>query len=295
MEKKIALYVMNSKGLYVAANFVRQFGAGCVSFIVSAKDDSSLDESYSELKSLSEKHGITFYDRKHVDKYVESNFTGYKFAVGWRWIIPNYDNLVVFHDSLLPKFRGFAPLVNSLVAGEPKIGVTALTAHKNYDEGPILGQECIDITYPITIRKAISLIEPLYFQLVEDIYTRIAEDKLLAGCEQDNERATFSLWLDEEDYFIDWTWSAGKIERFVNAVGYPFDSAKTKYRDQVIKVKEVEVVDDVAVEHRERHIGKVIFYDDVPIIVCGSGLLKLNQLEDSAGQAIKVSFRTRFR
>ena len=49
----------------------------------------------------------------------------------------------------MPKYRGFAPLVNSLVNGEKIIGVTALFASEEYDNGDIIMQSSVDITYPI--------------------------------------------------------------------------------------------------------------------------------------------------
>ena len=103
------------------------------------------------------------------------------------------------------------------------------------------------------------------------------------------------MWLDQEDYFIDWQWSAEKIKRFVDAVGFPYDGAKARLNEKVIKLEVVQVVDDVYVEHRERHIGKVIFIDTAPIVVCTSGLLKLLTITDVSGQPLNINFRSRFK
>lgn len=132
--------------------------------------------------------------------------------------------------------------------------------------------------------------------MVDEIYTRVLAGEALTGYKQDENQATYSLWLDHEDYFIDWAWSADKIKRFVDAVGYPYDCAKARLNDEVINFKEVDVLDDVVVEHRERHIGKVIFIEQgVPVIVCSQGLLALKEITDANGNVVQINFRSRFK
>jgi methionyl-tRNA formyltransferase len=109
---------MNSKGWYVLNQFLEEFGSSNIAYIVSEQDANLKNDPYSELEELSSKYGIPFYKRTSLDVSVEDKFKGYKFAIGWRWLIKNQHNLIVFHDSLLPKYRGFSPLVNSLVNGE---------------------------------------------------------------------------------------------------------------------------------------------------------------------------------
>ena len=131
--------------------------------------------------------------------------------------------------------------------------------------------------------------------MVDEIYTRVLAGEALTGYKQVENQATYSLWLDHEDYFIDWAWSADKIKRFVDAVGYPYDCAKARLNDEVIYFKEVDVLDDVVVEHRERHIGKVIFIEQgAPVVVCTQGLLVLKEITDANGKMAQINFRSRF-
>ena len=169
-------------------------------------------------------------------------------------------------------------------------------ASSEYDKGDIIMQKSMNINYPIKINKAIENIKPLYYDLVEDIYTLILEDKQLPRQKQDDKKATYSMWLDSEDYFIDWqNWSAKKIKRFVDATSYPYDNAKAYLNDKIIKFINVEIIDDVKVENRKRHIGKVIFIQDSPIIVCKKGLLKLVDIRDENDCKLNINFRSRFK
>ena len=175
-------------------------------------------------------------------------------------------------------------------------GVTALFASSEYDKGDIIAQKSFEINYPIKISEAIDKIEPLYFELVDEIFTQIQNGEQLNATKQDESKANYSLWLDSEDYFIDWSWSAEKIKRFVDAVGYPYDNAKTYLNGEIVKFIDVEIVEDVVVEHRERHIGKVIFIKEgTPIVVCTDGLIGLRDIFDQNDNEMFINFRSRFK
>lgn len=115
---KIAFYIMNSKGLYVLKNFIDKFGSSSVEYVVSSEDKNIQKDFFNEIKELATKEKIKFFNRFENVAQTEKEFSGYKFAIGWRWMIKDERNLIVFHDSLLPKYRGFAPLVNYLVSNE---------------------------------------------------------------------------------------------------------------------------------------------------------------------------------
>jgi len=296
MDQKIAFYLMNKKGFYIFDKFVKKFSSSSIEYVVSSVDKNIQKDYFKEIKQLCKQHKIDFFDKNSDYLIKEKSFTGYKFAIGWRWIIVNSTNLIVFHDSLLPKYRGFAPLVNSLVSNEKLVGVTALFANNEYDKGDIIMQRSMRIKYPIKIDKLLDNIKPLYYDLVEDIYSLLLQGKQLPRRKQDESKATYSVWLNSEDYFIDWkNWSARKIKRFVDATSYPYDNAKAYLNVKVVKFIDVEVVDDVKVKNRKRHIGKVIFIEDKPIIVCKKGLLKLVDIREENGSKLMITFRSKFK
>ena len=170
-----------------------------------------------------------------------------------------------------------------------------MLASNEYDKGDIIAQKSFEINYPIKISEAIDKIEPLYFELVDEIFTEIKNGEQLNVIKQDESKVSYSLWLDSEDYFIDWSWSADKIKRFVDAVGYPYDNAKVYLNGEIVKFIDVEIVEDIVVEHRERHIGKVIFIKDgMPVVVCSDGLIGLKEIRDENDNEVFINFRSRF-
>ena len=223
--------------------------------------------------------------------------SAYSIAIAWRWLIPIEANntLIILHDSLLPKYRGFAPLVNMLINHEPRIGVTALYANEEFDRGDIICQKSICVKHPIRIEEAIEKVSKLYAEIIVDIFVSLSKGNLITATKQEESEATYSLWRDEKDYYIDWNRDAEYIQQFVYSLGYPFKGAATIINGETHRVLDCEVVDDITIENR--CAGKVMFMrNGQPVIVCGKGMIKITKMEDENGNAALPlkKYRTRF-
>lgn len=279
-DSMLGLYLMTAKGVAVIRRLLADYGPESVAYVVTAQDSATEYDGHEDILRIASKAGVPVYLRSEAPQQCAT----YLFAVSWRWLIKEKlgQQLVVFHDSLLPRYRGFAPLVSALVNGEKEVGVTALFASDEYDRGPIIGQEAVSIRYPITIAQAIELIVPCYERLTVNITGRLRQGKA-EGRPQDESAATYSLWRDDEDY------------RFVDALGYPYKGAAVTIDGKLHRIKECEVQPDVIIENRT--VGKVIFLaDGKPIVVCGQGLLKILRLTENGSEINLLplsSFRTR--
>lgn len=292
----VVLYLLGKKGYEVLFYLVAQRGSGAVSQVVASRDSGVDDDFYKEIEGFCIDHGISFFDRKDFISNRRVSCS-YGFCVGWRWIVADSERLIVFHDSLLPRYRGFAPLVNMLINAEPIIGVTALLASSEYDRGAIIDAKELAIKYPLKIRCAIEKIIPLYQDLVVQVYDLIAQGKLITRPQSEND-ATYSLWRDEDDYLIDWCESSDRISRFCDSVGEPYRGAKTYLNGFSLRILDAHPVQDVFIEDRKRNIGKIIFMDEgCPVVVCGSGLLKILYFKvdgDNVEVLQSIPFRSRF-
>lgn len=194
--------------------------------------------------------------------------------VGWQYRVeaPN-DRMIVFHDSLLPRYRGFAPTATALINGDPEIGVTAIRPVSGIDAGPMFGQRRWAVDYPITLRAAFEKQAAMTVDLAVELLARIRCGGP-ATVEQPHDRATYSLWRDEQDYFLDWTMPAEVIRRSVDALGFPLAGARTRVDGEEILVDAVRPADDLAFERRD--VGKIWTIDpDGPVVVCGRGCLRV--------------------
>jgi methionyl-tRNA formyltransferase len=267
---KFGFFLMTQKGFDVLNSLIKNQQTQFVDFICIGKDANLEDDFSDKIKELCEIHSITYFFKESLSERVLNS--DFYIAISWRWLL-DLPNLIIIHDSILPKYRGFAPLVNMLIKGKNEIGATALFASNEYDKGDIIAQEKIAIQYPITIAEAIIVVGNLYVELVNQIISQGVSNSFLPK-QQNESEATYSLWLDQEDYFIDWNWTAEKIKRKVDACGFPYDGAKTILENDIIIIEQAEVEQDVQIENRT--VGKVIFVkDNCPVIVCGKGLLRL--------------------
>jgi methionyl-tRNA formyltransferase len=199
------------------------------------------------------------------------------FLVGWQHLLSQItSSTVVFHDSLLPRYRGFAPTATALMNGDREIGVTALQPNDSVDEGPIIAQRSQSISYPIKIEAALTLQAALMTDLAIDIIGQWRRSQLSVTPQQES-FATYSIWRDEEDYEIDWSSDARAIERFVDAVGYPYAGARTTVGGvDTIRILEVSAISDMHFEIRDA--GKIWKLDNGrPIIVCGAGMVRVEK------------------
>lgn len=290
--KKITLYLMSLKGLNVLET-ITKYSNSIIFYVVIGKDKNVQNDFSSEIEEFCIKNKIIYAFRNNIPESFKS--VNYSIAISWRWLIEN-EKVIVFHDSLLPKYRGFAPLVNSLINGEKKVGVTALIANSDYDMGNIIYQKSLNIEYPIKIEKVINLISNIYIIVFEKIINMIIGELDLKGKPQNENNASYSLWLNEDDYFIDWNSDSNLIARKIDACSYPYNFAKAKLNGRIIKIVNAKSIDDVYIENRQ--VGKVIFIkDNQPIIVCKSGLIQLMEsyyLDDNTSILPLKNFRIKF-
>lgn len=290
--KRLTVLAMTQKG-HSVVEAVHARHPDVIAAVVGARDASVAEDGYEEIKGFCRSNDIPFFDRK---EHVRID-TDYALAVSWRWIVDTGSTrLIVLHDSLLPRYRGFNPLVTALINGDSRIGVTALFATEDYDTGDVIAQSESTIGYPITIAEAIEVIRENYVSVALQIARVLQEDGGFDPKPQDERQASYSLWRDEEDYFIDWTEPAEVVERMVDAVGFPYRGAASVVDGQIVRIVRAKALGDVKIGNRV--CGKVIFSrDSKPVVVCGKGLLRIDELTDDEGESLLPlrRFRVRFK
>ncbi|MER7920772.1 MULTISPECIES: methionyl-tRNA formyltransferase [unclassified Streptomyces] len=193
-------------------------------------------------------------------------------ANNWRtWIPPRVYSLprrgtLNVHDSLLPKYAGFSPLIWALINGEKEVGVTAHMMNEELDAGDIVAQRAVAVgpsdTATDLFHKTVDLIAPVTIGALDLIASGQTE-----FTRQDRSQATFFHKRAEDDIRIDWTWPAEDLERLVRAQSAPCPAAFTYHRG-----KRLEVLG--AVVSRSRYGGTPgrVFYreGDGVVIVAGA-------------------------
>jgi methionyl-tRNA formyltransferase len=167
-------------------------------------------------------------------------------ATNWRtWIPPRIFELprlgtLNVHDSLLPKYAGFAPLIWALINGEEEVGVTAHMMTEELDAGDIVLQRAVPVGDRDTAADLFDKTVVLFGPMVIEGLALIASGRT-DWTKQDRSRASFFHKRAEEDSRIDWTWPAEDIDRLVRAQSDPYPNAFTFYKGQRIRVARASV------------------------------------------------------
>jgi methionyl-tRNA formyltransferase len=163
-------------------------------------------------------------------------------ACNWRtWIPPSIFNAprlgtLNVHDSLLPKYAGFAPLVWALINGEPEVGITAHIMDEELDRGAIILQERVTVepqdTTADLFHKTLPLFGPITLGALE--HMEHGTGKRIA---QDRSQATFFHKRAAEDSRIDWTWPAEDLVNLIRAQADPYPNAYAYHDGERLRIQ----------------------------------------------------------
>lgn len=162
-------------------------------------------------------------------------------ANNWRtWLPPEIFDLpphgtLNVHDSLLPAYAGFSPIIWALINGEERVGVTAHRMNGELDAGDVLMQRAVPVgaadTATDLFHRTVDLIAPLVRESLDLIAAGEAQWQ-----PQDRTRASFFHKRSVEDSRIDWSWPAEDLERLVRAQSDPYPNAFTHHRGERIRI-----------------------------------------------------------
>jgi methionyl-tRNA formyltransferase len=211
------------------------------------KSDHAYEKIWSDsVADLAEANGIRALLRTRPDDaelLAELKAAGLDLIVAnnWRtWLppeifaLPRHGTLNV-HDSLLPAYAGFSPLIWALINGEPEVGVTAHLMNAELDAGDIVVQRAVPVgpkdTTTDLFHRTVDLIEPITTEAISLIGTGN-----VVPIAQDRSKASFFHKRAARDSLIDWTWPAGDIERLVRAQSDPYPNAFAYHRGEQLRI-----------------------------------------------------------
>ena len=154
--------------------------------------------------------------------------------------IPKYGFLNV-HASLLPKWRGAAPIQRAIMNLENKTGITLMKLNENLDEGPIINKYDFKISENMNAQELSENLASLASQkIIDDL------DSIFTGnielTNQDNSKATYAKKIDKSEGKINWNENAEKIMGKINGL-YPFPGAWFLFNGERYKILKAEVSD----------------------------------------------------
>ena len=155
---------------------------------------------------------------------------------------PKYSCINV-HASLLPKYRGAAPINWAIVDGEKETGVTIMEMEEGLDTGDMIVWESIAIKSDDDAPTIHDKLSDLGGKTIVDALEGIKAGKF-TKVEQDNNLSSYASMLSKETGVINWNESGKNIKNLVRGLK-PWPSAYTRYKDDTVKIHSVDLIDKI--------------------------------------------------
>lgn len=185
---------------------------------------------------------------------------------------PKY-GCVNIHASLLPRWRGAAPIQRAILAGDSETGVTIMRMDAGLDTGPILLKRAISIGRWTTATVLTDDLAALGAAMIVEALDALGKGQL-AETPQPAEGVTYASKLDRSEGAIDWRLPALDLDRRVRALN-PWPATVFAARGERIKLLEA----SVRLGHSAPGTVLQLANDGCPVVACGEGALKLASLQ----------------
>lgn len=182
------------------------------------------------------------------------------------------------HASLLPRWRGAAPIQRALLAGDQETGVTIMEVVPALDAGAMIEKGAIPITERDTAQTLHDALAQLGAELMVQAMSRLAIEGKLVAAPQDESLVTYAHKLEKSEAKIDWSRAAAEISRQVRAFN-PFPVAHTQMQGETCRIWMASALPGKA------EAGAVVdgLMDSI-VVGCGDGLLKIEELQMPGGK-----------
>ncbi len=304
---RIALFCATRRGCHLLEKMIRLVPDESL-VVFSFREEAWEPPFLDDIRDLAVSSGAQFYETRQlkessVKAFWDSTPVDLILTVNWRYIIPSViyqkaqRGAYVFHDSLLPTYRGFSPTVWAMVNGENHTGVSLIEMGEGFDTGDLVAQQSVPIGGDDTIADVFERVTEAYLALLEQNL-----DDLLNGhinpVPQDHNLATFTCKRLPEDNIIDWTLPGRRIYDLIRAVTVPYPGAYTTLNGKKLTIWAARLLPDYRhyvgnipgriVEYRPGE-GAVVLTGDSPILIT-QVQLEDGEIVDAAQVLNKLSY-----
>lgn len=182
------------------------------------------------------------------------------------------------HASLLPRWRGAAPIQRAIMAGDATTGVSIMQMEEGLDTGPVLLTRETPITEDDTASDLHDRLAAIGAEAITDALARLPA---LTPTPQDDSRATYAEKVTKDESRTDWTRPAAEVARHIRGLS-PFPGAwcmAGKDRLKLLRAQETT---------GQGAPGAVLSHDPL-IIACGEGAVEISELQRPGRRAMKVA------
>jgi len=258
-----ALFMVGTRRGYLTLKGAIEAGIDICGVISFRQHEHESDRYEGRIRAAAQEAGIICYetarlkDRDYLSLIRTELKPDIAYVIGVRVMIPSllYEAVAhgafAVHDSLLPKYRGFAPLNWAILNGERETGVSLFRLCDGVDEGPIVAQQAIEIGETESAPDVYERVCKATVDVVLETHRR-ASQGVVAELQQCHEEASYTCSRTPSDGLINWAGSTRAIFDQIRALTAPYPGAFTYYQNHKLFVWKAEIV-----EHPPRYVGRV--------------------------------------
>lgn len=304
---KLFLFLAAQKGYAVLEKLISIEAHICG--ILCLVEDAHEEQYHLKISALAKEHAIPLFHSTEIKpteyaRILQQTKPDIAFAIGWRYLISKEaysippKGTLILHDSLLPQYRGFAPLNWAIINDEKKTGVTLFYIADGVDSGPIVDQLATEISRSDTASTLLEKMTGLYVDIICKNLPALAAGNA-NRIEQDESKATYTCKRTPDDGEINWQQPAKQIHNLIRGLSHPFPGAYTSLNGRGVIIWEAALPDknDIYVGSVP---GRVLGKKNGAIeVLTGKGVLCIKRLqyleeEEKAAVDIAVSVKDTF-
>jgi methionyl-tRNA formyltransferase len=191
--------------------------------------------------------------------------------------LPRY-GCINIHGSLLPRWRGAAPIQRALLAGDAETGVCIMQMEAGLDTGPVLLRGAFPIEASDTTATLHDRLAALGATLVVEALGKLP----LPAEPQPAKGVTYAHKIEKAEALIDWSKSAAELDRHIRAFN-PFPGAQALFGGQTVKIWQARPIE------AEGENGTILAIDrSILVVACGKGALAIGELQKAGGKRLPV-------
>ena len=247
----------------------------------------------SPVKVLAEQHGLTVFQPLTLkDPQAQARIAEVQadamIVAAYGLIIPDSTlhatryGCYNIHASLLPRWRGAAPIHRSLLAGDQETGVTIMEVVAALDAGAMVSRGVVAIKDSDTTQSLHDVLSHIGATLMVTAMADLEKIGGLAATAQDESLVTYAHKLDKSEAAIDWQQSAAAISRQVRAFN-PFPVAQSQLKDHTCRIWMA------TAEAGQAQPGEIVGVQDGILVGCGEGLLRIAELQAPGGKRMPAA------
>ena len=187
------------------------------------------------------------------------------------------------HASLLPRWRGAAPIHRAILMGDEVTGVTIMRVVQKLDAGDMIKKTEIQISEKDTTEQLTKTLAALGAHLMTEVMDELMSKGSLQSSPQDAASVTYAEKVTKEESTINWQDTSLVIARKIRAFN-SFPVAQTEYREVVCKIWDAEISIETS---QEAKIGQIIKLDEFIHVKCGEGVLSIKELQMPGGKRLQ--------